>query len=423
MERSSEKSNVDDIPKIEVRQPSGNLGKALWPGDKLAEVAQIIQSRLWPDQDVGAVRRRLERSIDVQAEGSAQFVLAYQDQDPTTAGWILEVLLTVAARQQASMAAILDMVGPPIEQTRLLARTGDPGSELRARRTEAADLEHDLEQASASRDQLVHRLSRIPETVDLDVAAADIFDSVRRPAAPSAQLAALQKSLAALRIRYADTHPRIVTVKDAIDRLAWVGAAGATVVGEQRPSGPGIAPNPIYQQTTSWLVQRTAEVARLRQRLATTEAEIRRLDPLARMAGPGTIHRVHEGSPGGTSLALKVIDPPRLARASSGPGRILSLAGVLAIVVAMGALLAGSLGRLDGVFDSAAHLRRRFDVAVLGSITTVLTAAEVRRERRDWIAIGLASLVLVAAFASLAGLEVFDLLPLLGHRVRAELFG
>jgi hypothetical protein len=78
---------------------------------------------------------------------------------------------------------------------------------------------------------------------------------------------------------------------------------------------------------------------------------------------------------------------------------------------------------LDRVFDSTAQLRRRFDVAVLGSITTVLTATEARQERRGWMAMGLASLGLVGAFASLTGLEAFDLLPLLGHRVRAELFG
>jgi hypothetical protein len=91
--------------------------------------------------------------------------------------------------------------------------------------------------------------------------------------------------------------------------------------------------------------------------------------------------------------------------------------------VTLGALLAGLLGRLDRVFDSTAQLRRRFDVAVLGSITTVLTATEARQERRGWMAMGLASLGLVGAFASLTGLEAFDLLPLLGHRVRAELFG
>jgi len=129
------------------------------------------------------------------------------------------------------------------------------------------------------------------------------------------------------------------------------------------------------------------------------------------------------GTPEKAALALQVIDPPRLAHTSSGLGRILSLAGVLAAGVALGALLAGLLGRLDGVFDSAAQLRHRFDVAVLGSITRVLTAAEIRQERRDWIAIGLGSLALVVAFAGLTGLEAFDLLPLLGHRVRAELFG
>lgn len=422
-ERSSEGSNRTGIPKIDTRQPSGDLTNLLWPGDNLARAARIVQSGLWSDQDIEGVHQRLERGIDVQAEGAAQFVLAYQDQDPAAAGWILEVLLTVAASPQASMAAILDLVGPPIEQTRLLGTTGDPGSELRARRSEAADLRRDLEHTSADRDQLVHRLARIPETVGLEVAAADIFDSVRRPASPAAQLAALQKSLAALRIRYAETHPRIVTVKDSIDRLAWVGAAGVTAVEGHAPSGRGLALNPIYQQTAIWLAQRTAQVARLQRRLAAAEAEIRRLDPLARIAGSGTIHPIQGESSEGAPLALHVIEPPRLTHASSGPGRILSLAGVLAAGVALGTLLAGLLGRLDHVFDSTTQLRRRFDVAVLGSITTVLTATEVRQERRGWMAMGLASLSLVGAFASLTGLEAFDLLPLLGHRVRAELFG
>jgi polysaccharide chain length determinant protein (PEP-CTERM system associated) len=96
---------------------------------------------------------------------------------------------------------------------------------------------------------------------------------------------------------------------------------------------------------------------------------------------------------------FRLIDPPRVSPKPVSPNRLLLLP--LAMVLALGAGLftafAGS--QLRPVFHSVAELRTKVDLPLLGMVSNVSSAAEIRRERVDLIRFSLTSGSLVGVFA------------------------
>ena len=78
---------------------------------------------------------------------------------------------------------------------------------------------------------------------------------------------------------------------------------------------------------------------------------------------------------------FRLIDPPRVTPTPVAPNRLLLLPVAFAIALGAGLFTAFAGSQLRPVFHGAAELRRKVEIPLLGVVSRVATAADVRRER------------------------------------------
>jgi len=105
---------------------------------------------------------------------------------------------------------------------------------------------------------------------------------------------------------------------------------------------------------------------------------------------------------------FRLIDPPRVAPQPVWPNRPLLLPLALLAAIAAGLAAAFGMSQLRPVFFSAAELRAKLDLPILGVVSAVVNDADVRRSRMDKLRFFGASGSLVVSFA--AGLAAMTLL-------------
>jgi hypothetical protein len=102
-----------------------------------------------------------------------------------------------------------------------------------------------------------------------------------------------------------------------------------------------------------------------------------------------------------TNVDFRVVEPPMVPTAPSGPDRALLFGGVLgaAVVAALGVIFA--LIQLKDNFSTPNRLRDAFNLPVLGSVSMVASARRVRWRRVEVSALGGSVAVLLVVFAGL----------------------
>ena len=104
-------------------------------------------------------------------------------------------------------------------------------------------------------------------------------------------------------------------------------------------------------------------------------------------------------------IRFKILDPPRVPLKPTGPNRLLLMSAVLGAGLAAGMGLAFLIAQLWPTFDSRFSLKQIADIPVFGSVSAVLPATVLSRERR--MAVVYAGLVgvLVLVYAGLLFVE------------------
>jgi polysaccharide chain length determinant protein (PEP-CTERM system associated) len=97
---------------------------------------------------------------------------------------------------------------------------------------------------------------------------------------------------------------------------------------------------------------------------------------------------------------FRLIDPPRVAPKPVSPNRPLLLPLVLLLSLAAGFGAAFARSQLRPVFFTAAELRSKFEVPILGVVTSVFSEGDIRRRRMDVLRFSAASGGLVLSFAA-----------------------
>lgn len=95
---------------------------------------------------------------------------------------------------------------------------------------------------------------------------------------------------------------------------------------------------------------------------------------------------------------FRLIDPPRVSPEPVAPNRFALLALACAISLAAGIATAFLASQLRPVFHSAADLRNKVTVPLLGVVSMVSSAIEVRRERMSMVRFMVGSGGLVGTF-------------------------
>jgi hypothetical protein len=196
-------------------------------------------------------------------------------------------------------------------------------------------------------------------------------------------------------------------------------------------TGDSVEFNPVYQELKAELHKASVEVETMKIKLLekekavealkqsvdiipVVEAELARLNrdyEITRERHLELIERREEArlaqevGQSGSNINFRIIDPPRVPLAPSGPNRYLLLTAVL--LVALGAGLGWGFLRylLQPTFIDSSQIRERTGLPVLGSVGLYLTA-EHKRKRRAQLTFFMCGFMLLTVFY--AGVMIFS---------------
>jgi polysaccharide chain length determinant protein (PEP-CTERM system associated) len=374
---------------------------------------------------------RLGREIRIIPQTRSLFRIEFRDHDPRLAHAVVQTVInlfiesaTSSDRQQmqtarefiAQQLVSYENQLRAIEQRRaefraryidLLPSASHGGtSKLDQARSRLVTLRGQHEDATQRRTLLQQQLADVPATL-----AGPGGGGGGDP-----RLAAAERNLRDLLLRFTDQHPEVLATRAIIAELRAQGA-GRGGGGSVR-SGGG-SPNPLHEQLRLRVIDADSEIVSLERQIRDVEAEVERLENLLRTApqlqaeyvnlnrGYDVLRQNYEAllsrreslqiagaaRTDADRVRLEVIEPPTVPHSPVGPNRLLFTTGVLLAGLGAGGVLALLLVQLDRGFYTV-HDLRKLGLPVLGAISSAQPV------RRAGAAIAFASglLLLIAAY-------------------------
>jgi polysaccharide chain length determinant protein (PEP-CTERM system associated) len=224
-----------------------------------------------------------------------------------------------------------------------------------------------------------------------------------------------KKNLDALLQRFTEQHPDVVTTRKLIKDLeeqkrkevAELRRAAMATAG----GAPGGASNLAYQEMSRLLATSEVQVAALRARVAeyttrynsarellktspqleTEAAQLNRDYAIHKKNYEDLVSRRESASMSGelevaSGVAdFRLIDPPRVSPQPVSPNRLLLLPMAFAVALGAGLFVAFAGSQLRPVFHSASELREKVAIPLLGMVSKVTSAAELRQQRASLV--------------------------------------
>ncbi|MCC7282326.1 MAG: hypothetical protein IT556_08075 [Acetobacteraceae bacterium] len=257
---------------------------------------------------------------------------------------------------------------------------------LETARQRLGELRGKVQDATARRDLLAQQLQSTSPTLAAPPAASG--------GGGDGRLAAAERQLRELKLRYTDQHPDVVAQRAMIAELRAGGGGGGGSSRPQAARGEG-RPNPVYEQINLRLVDAQAELASLERQVVSEKAENERLENLARtaplvaaeaqnmdrdyqvlrknyeelLARRESLQIADAARNDAERVRLEVVDPPVLPTIPSGPNRLLFASGVLVAGIGAGVVLVFLLIQLDRGFYTI-HDLRGLGLPVLGGVSS-----------------------------------------------------
>ncbi|MGI9433359.1 MAG: hypothetical protein ACR2Q4_00745 [Geminicoccaceae bacterium] len=453
-----------DIDSV-VERDSETAGTASPIGPDKNRVKRL-RHMLLSDDNLGKVRdavgldderfRLLGDDIVLHATAPPVFVTAYDHSDPSVARQVLQTLLSNFKEQLEALgpAGELKALDQQIdEQNRKIAVAQSEITEferinrehlgqadrlsagIALLKQEVLNLQELINSAIVERDRVAQKLAQNDQnSVDFAELGVD-----RASVDSQEELATLNAKLAELEERYASSHPYVVAITEAIEKLE------ASTTATPEPVDDATDPDAETGELKAQHEEHISRLSKLNDELATKHREIDRLKALTETTSSVDAELSElRGDEGGledelTSLiarraelgekqkgqveqaSFRLIKEPNLPTKPTGPSRLLCLALVLFGGLGIAAIVAVLRNHAKGVFENAWQLKQRFDVGVLGTISEVLTPAERKKLDYSRLAFGLGSLALVGVFSGLAIAELKNSLAPWGELVREQL--
>lgn len=101
------------------------------------------------------------------------------------------------------------------------------------------------------------------------------------------------------------------------------------------------------------------------------------------------------------SFQFRIVDLPRTPTIPVGPNRVLFFSMVLVAGIGAGVAFALALTQIDDSFATASALRRTFNFPVLGSISSLATAADRKKQFIGVVSFGIACTVLFVIYGGM----------------------
>lgn len=428
------------------------MQRTLLNRNNLAQVARATDLDLGAhnEAEMDALYARLQKAIDVKAEGRNLFSVSYRDRDPAMAKKVVETLLTIfvetnLGQNRSSMENARSFIEKQIAEyeeklknaeTRLaeykgrnaevLMATGANFSQrLETARTEKANAKIRLDEVTIARDQLRAHLAATPQFLDVETAPQVVVSNGAMAAnTTKGRIRQLEAELQQLRLRYTDQHPDVTAAERALVLLKEQAAGERGEDGAVGGSRSRV-PNAVYEQIKLRLVQaeadaatansryqlavethdRIAAMAEVAPRIETELAELNRENGVLRAKYEDLLNRRESArisqavEVSGDKVQFRVVEPPHVPAVPNWPNRPLFLTIVLVAALGAGGAVVFLLGRLDDTVSSADSVESLFGIRVLGTVPKVENAARTLERRRSLRRFGFASASLFAAYA------------------------
>lgn len=245
------------------------------------------------------------------------------------------------------------------------------------------------------------------------------------------RILALSKNLDTLRLQYTEQHPDIVATKRLIAQLEERKVEDAKV--RKAGGDPGASYSPMLQQLKVSLSAAEARVASMRARVDEYAGRAARLREMS-MAAPevetqlAQLNRDYqvnkenyekllasreaakmseELSATTEMMTFRVVDPPTLPLAPTGPNRIMLFTGLLLASLGAGVAVAFLMSTIRPTFLTQRELRNETGLPILGTVSMIWNEKEKRRRKRRMHAFGLSFASLLVLYG---GVMTFTLL-------------
>jgi polysaccharide chain length determinant protein (PEP-CTERM system associated) len=244
-----------------------------------------------------------------------------------------------------------------------------------------------------------------------------------------ARLEAQKRSLDGLLQRFTEQHPDVVSTRKLIKDLEEQKRKEVQELRRAAMAAPGGAPgggagNLAYQEMSKLVATSEVQVAALRARVAeytarynnareslqaspqleTEAAQLNRDYAIHKKNYEDLVARREAASMSGelevaSGMAdFRLIDPPRVSPIPVSPNRLLLLPLAFAVALGAGLFVAFAGSQLRPVFHSAGELRDKVAIPLLGMVSKVTSAADLRQERVSLIRFMVGSGGLVGTF-------------------------
>jgi polysaccharide chain length determinant protein (PEP-CTERM system associated) len=305
-----------------------------------------------------------------------------------------------------------------IKHLGMLPSQGDSSSKLTETNEALTQARMELAEAVQARNAIKRQVAG-DEPASLTVDAAESADA--NPELDG-RIAAINKNLDQLRMQYTEAHPDIAAAKRLLAELEKQKKEEAKK--RKKIADPGASYSPMLQQLNVQLSVAEARVASLQARVDTLAGRVGAMrsqittapEIEAELAQLNRDYQInHENyqklverresaklsgdlSSATDMLTFRVIDPPAVPLAPSGPNRIRLFTMVFGAALAAGLATALLMSQIRPTFLSQAALREVTGMPLLGTVSMTWTDAQkIKRKRRLW-ALGAAVFMLFGVY-------------------------
>lgn len=234
----------------------------------------------------------------------------------------------------------------------------------------------------------------------------------------------LKKQLNDLLLKYTELHPRVITLKENIERLEKIREKELANRPKVKTLQPELETNPVYQQLSVALSEAEAQVASLRVRvneykqreaklqkmvgtMPAFEAELNRLKQDVETQRKNyremldrheTVTMSNELEQKGGTVEFRLLQPPRVPSNPSGPNRIMLNGLVLALGLGAGIGLAFLLSEIRPVIYETHVLQNITGLPVFGVVSRIMTQEIQKKERIEFSGYASAFMLLLVTF-------------------------
>ncbi len=450
----------------------GLVTRTLLSRPNLEKIAQLadLDIRATSPEAMDRLLNGLQKKIELGVAGRENlYSVAYNDYDPQLAKKVVQSVVTVFAenllgdtRQDTDTAQrFLDKQIAEYEsrlaeaeervkefKRKNIGLMGQEGqsyfSRMQQATTELDAARLELTQAENRRNSLLQQIGGEEPTFGIGPQPGTSAGKAAALSLPiEARIQNLEKMLDELLIKYTEKHPDVIIIKQTLvdlkkqrdEELAQYAASAANDNNINGFGPQGVDANPVYQQLKIALGQEAANIASLQAKVAAFDQRVKELQDqvntvpqveaeLAALNRDYEVNRTkfeelltrresarmsQQIEQTRQDVRFKIIDPPRVPLRPSGPNRPLLMSMVLGAGLAAGVALAFLISQLWPTFDSRRSLMQATNIPVFGSVSAVLSAAAVRRERLSVVAYASLGGILLIAYAGLLVMETAGL--------------